>query len=286
MTTSHSMTHIAGTGVELAIHELGGPDDRGAGEEVLIVAHATGFLGRVYRAFAECLTDRVRVVALDFRAHGDSTTPSTPAEFHWSLMADDLARVVAHIDAPVVHAFGHSMGGATILEVERLAPGTFTSAWLFEPIIPSDELSFPAESPLEIGARIRRPGFGSVAEALTRYAAKPPLGLFRADVLHDYVAHGFREAADGSITLKCLPESEATTFGMTGAIRAEAMSTVNVRTIVAASGDGGFPAAFAPHLVDAMPKATLMEFPFLTHFGPLQEPVSVAAAVRRHIDGL
>jgi pimeloyl-ACP methyl ester carboxylesterase len=278
-------THIAGTGVELAIHELGGPDDRGAGEEVLIVAHANGFLGQVYRAFAECLTDRVRVVALDFRAHGDSTTPSTRAEFDWSLMADDLTRVVAHIDVPVVHAFGHSMGGAAILEVERLAPGTFASAWLFEPIIPGDEVSFTGDSPLETGARIRRPGFGSFAEALTRYAAKPPLGLFRADVLHDYVTHGFHEAADGSLTLKCLPESEATTFGMTGGIRAEAMSTVDVRTVVAASGDGGIPAAIAPPLVNAMPKATLMEFPFLTHFGPLQEPVSVAAAVRRHIDG-
>lgn len=279
-------THIAGAGVELAIHELGGPDDRGVEDEVLIIAHATGFLGRVYRAFAEGLTDRVRVIALDFRAHGDSTTPSTPVEFDWSLMADDLTRVVAHIDAPVVHAFGHSMGGATILEVERVAPGTFASAWLFEPIIPGDEVSFTGDSPLEIGARIRRPGFGSVAEALTRYAAKPPLGLFRADVLHDYVTHGFHEAADGSVTLKCLPESEATTFGMTGGIRAEAMSTVDVRTVVAASGDGGMPAALASPLVNAMPKATLMKFPFLTHFGPLQEPVSVAAAVRRHIDGL
>lgn len=277
-------TRIAGAGVELAVHELGGPNDRGTGDEVLIVAHASGFLGPVYRAFAACLTDRIRVVALDFRAHGDSTAPSTREEFDWSLMADDLARVVTHIDAPVVHAFGHSLGGATVLEAERLAPGMFASAWLFEPIVTGEAVHFSEDSPLEIGARLRRPTFGSVAEAVTHYAAKPPLGLFRADVLHDYVTHGFHETADGSITLKCLPESEANTFGMTGAIRAEAMSTVDLRTVVAASGDGGIPAELAPQLVKAMPNATLMEFPFLTHFGPLQEPVSVAAAVRRHID--
>ena len=178
------------------------------------------------------------------------------------------------------------MGGASVLEVERRSPGTFSSVFVYEPIVPPESVTMEGDGSLVLSARLRRPEFESAAAALDNYAAKAPLNRFRADVLHDYVEHGFHHADDGVVTLKCKPDSEASTFAMSGAIRAEHMQTVDVPTVIAMSGDGGPPATLCPHLADQMPNARLIEFEHLTHFGPLQEPVSVAAALRHHVDSL
>src|SRR3546814_20645161 len=58
-------------GVRLAVHELGNPDPDA---RPLLLCHATGFHGRVWRALADELPGR-RCLALDFRGYGDSTEP-------------------------------------------------------------------------------------------------------------------------------------------------------------------------------------------------------------------
>ncbi|MFT7474654.1 MAG: pimeloyl-ACP methyl ester carboxylesterase [Verrucomicrobiales bacterium] len=266
-------TTIAGSAGTIAIHDLGGN-----GEYTLLVCHATGFLGQVYRAFAAELSDDARVVALDFRGHGDSDTPAELHDFRWSAMVDDLRRVIDHIDASTLHGFGHSLGGAVLLEMERLHPGTFATAMVFEPVVPPGSFS---DGPLIAAARGRLKRFPSRAAALLRYAARPPLGLFRADVLHAYVRHGFADdGEDGGILLKCSPESEANTYLNAGEIHLGLLDQIALDVVVAVSGDGGFPAQLAPQVADALPNGRLLEFPTLTHFGPLQDPVAVANAMR------
>jgi pimeloyl-ACP methyl ester carboxylesterase len=264
----------------IALHDLGG-----AGDDVLIVCHATGFLGRVYRAFAAELTDHVRVVAIDFRAHGDSATPDDIEEFNWSGMADDLTAAINHLDARTLHGFGHSMGGAALLETERRLPGTFSSALVFEPIVPAGMFSDTGESPLSRAARGRLRSFPTRAEALQRYASRPPLDLFRADVLSDYVQHGFRDGEDG-VTLKCLPESEANTFTMAGRIHLGLMPEIELDVRIGRSGDGQLPAQLAAAVAEALPNGQLLDFPTITHFGPLQDPVTVALAMIETMEGV
>lgn len=267
-------TLIDGPVGHIAVHELAESD----AEAVLVVAHATGFLGRVYAAFARELSDVARVVALDFRGHGDSVTPENPDDFAWGGMADDLAAVIEFVDPKTLHGFGHSMGGAALLEVEHRTPGTFVSVLVFEPIVPPGRFSDNGESPLMRAARGRIRAFPSRAEALQRYASKPPLGLLRADVLNDYVLEGFADTADG-ITLKCLPESEATTFGNAGTISLSHLGDIELDVVVGRSGDGGFPALLAEPVADALPNGRVLDFPTIGHFGPLQEPNSVARAM-------
>ena len=266
-------TFIDGAVGKIAIHHLGGD-----GDETLLVAHATGFLGKVYRAFADLLSDQLNIVAVDVRAHGDSDAPTEPADFDWHGMADDLTRAINHLDPNTLHAFGHSMGGAAVCEVERAHPGTFATAMVFEPIIPPGP--FPGGSPLEMAARARRSAFPSFGHALDRYAARPPLRLFRADVLYDYVHHGFRKTAGGEIELKCAPDNEAATFNSAGKICLASLTEIELDIAVAKSGDGGLPAQLADDVVAHLPNGQLLEFPTITHFGPLQDPVIVADAMR------
>ena len=256
----------------IAVHDLGG-----SGDHTLLVSHATGFLGRVYRAMAAELSDTVRVVAFDFRGHGDSDTPQNEDDFSWQGMTDDLDAVIDHIGVDPLHGFGHSMGGAALLESERRRPGTFTTAMVYEPIVPPGD--FRDNSPMTRAALGRLRTFPTYADALRRYAAKPPLGLFRADVLSDYVSHGF-EAIDEEVTLKCTPESESATFANAGTIRLNTLSEIAFEVVVAKSGDGGLPAQLANAIIEELPNATSITFPTLTHFGPLQDPVVIANAVR------
>ena len=274
MSTSEFIDGAVG---KIAVHDFGG-----AGPDTLLICHATGFCGMVYRALASELADDVRVVALDMRAHGDSDAPTNEADFDWRGSADDAARVVSHLGVERLHGFGHSMGGAALLEVERTNPGTFQSAMVFEPIVPPGMFG-PGDSPIQIAARGRLRTFPSRGHALERYAARPPLGIFRADVLHDYVHHGFDEADDGQITLKCLPEDEASTFGMAGSITLESLTEIELGVVVAKSDDGGMPALLADAIADQLPHGRLLEVEGITHFGPLQDPVKIAKALRTNL---
>lgn len=269
---------ISGEVGQIAVHRFeANPDDK----PTVLVCHATGFLGRVYQSLATELRDDFNVVAFDFRGHGDSDAPDDAAGFAWTGMTNDLLRVVDHLALPQLHGFGHSMGGAALLEAERQRPGTFQTAMVFEPIVPPGRFE-DGESPLVKAARGRLRSFPSRAEALQRYASKPPLGLFRADVLHDYVTHGFAELGD-EVTLKCAPESEASTFSNAGGIHLGLLPEIELDVTVAVSGDGGLPAQLAEAVTEQLPNGSLQRFSMLTHFGPLQDPVTVASALRDSI---
>lgn len=258
--------------VSLELHDLGG------GGPALLIAHATGFCAGAYRPLAARLAERFHVWAVDFRVHGDSTAP-TDGDLTWRGMADDVLAVVDALGGGPVLGFGHSMGGACLMGAELRAPGTLRSAYLYEPIIvPEDFDAQPGGNPLADSARRRRPGFASRLDALARYAGRPPLGAFRADALAAYVEHGFADAPDGSVVLKCEPEREAAVFEAAGKPRIADMGAIATPTVVAfgARDPGPGPADFAPVVADTLPSATLWRYAHLGHFGPFQDPETIA----------
>ncbi len=268
-------TRIPSTnGVEIALHDLGGSGPH------LIILHATGFHGRCYQAIAQELTDIRHVWAPDLRGHGDSRV--VDCEFPWRLMVDDALAVIAHLagDEPV-DLVGHSMGGATVLASEIRRTGTLRSAWLYEPIaVPADMAS--NSNALAESARRRRPGFGSYQEAIARYSSRPPFDGIDPEVLADYVHHGFRPVGNG-VELKCTPENEARVFeGIDTAIFAK-LETITVPVEVVGSGDGGFPALLAPRVADQLPNGRFDLWNDRTHFGPFEDPVRSAAAIRANL---
>lgn len=291
--------------VSIELHDLGGEGPP------LLIAHATGFCTGPYRPMAATLARHFHVWSLDFRAHGDSTVP-TGGDLTWRGMADDVLAAVDTISdrrkadaapdpihanaapddassesAPVVGitsgggvvAVGHSMGGAALLEAERRVPGTLRAAYVFEPIVVTEAfVSMVGGNPLAEAARRRRATFTSRPDALARYASRPPLGIFRADVLAAYVEHGFADTADGEVTLRCTPENEAAVFDAGGKPMIDTMGTVEIPTAVACGGSdvGPGPADFAPAVVEALGNGQLRRHRYLTHFGPFQDPDGIA----------
>jgi pimeloyl-ACP methyl ester carboxylesterase len=270
-------------GVSLAVHDLGGEGPP------LLICHATGFCGMTYRRFAEGLTGIRHVWAIDFRGHGDSTSPES-GDFDWGGDAEDLLAVVDALGAAPVDVVGHSMGGAAAVLAEERRPGTLRSAYLFEPIIPPLDLpETGADNPMAVAARKRRAVFDSKAEALYRYATKTPLAALNAGALGDYVEHGFEDLRDGTARLKLDPEEEAAVFSASGKATAVTAKSVAVPVTVAVGvvPEGEFsPALFAEPLVEALPDGRLVRFDDLGHFGPLEAPSIVAADVRRWLSNL
>jgi pimeloyl-ACP methyl ester carboxylesterase len=270
--TSNDQSRIAG-------YELGGRGD------VVLVAHATGLCGAMYQLLADELTDGFRVVAFDFRGHGDSSG-STDLDYSWDRMAEDVAAVTAHIGAGPIHGFGHSMGGAALLLAERNAPATFESMYLFEPIIFSSEFSTEGQNVMADAARRRRTDFESRADVLYRYAGRPPFNRVRAGFVAAYVDSGFAEMPDGGVRLKCLPEVEARIFSNGGQVELSAVEHITTPIAVAVGRDevgGSNPARLGPPLAEALKRGRLIRYDHIGHFGPLEDPWTIARDIAEHI---
>lgn len=263
-------------GVDLALHDLGGSGPP------FLVFHATGFHGRTYLPMAAGLQQHFHVWAPDFRGHGASTPPDD-GDFAWRGMAEDVLACVDALGETSVHAFGHSMGGTAALLAEATRPGLLRSAYLYEPILfPAEWIGMRTENVMEIAARRRREEFPSRAEALYRYASKTVLGReLRADALAAYVEHGFDDLADGGVRLACRAEHEARTFAAEDKMSIETVAGIDVPIVVGVGHltESPGPADAAAPLVATLPRARLVEYPFLGHFGPLQDPGRIAADI-------
>jgi pimeloyl-ACP methyl ester carboxylesterase len=264
-------------GFDLAVHELGG-----TGRPTLL-CHATGFHGAVWAPLAAELGDGFERWAMDFRAHGESTV-APGMRLEWADFAEDVLAVVDGLDLPSgeVLGVGHSMGGAALLLAEQARPGTFAGLWLYEPVTPPPGALAAAGggSLLADGAARRRASFPSAADALTNFAAKPPLNVLRADVLHAYVRHGFVAGEDGEVHLACRPQDESQIYRGGGAHDAfEHLAEVACPVVVARGRDEPGPVVFADAVAAALPHGRLEDHAPLAHFGPLEAPATCAAAV-------
>jgi len=287
-------------GVRAALHDLGGPDDATA--PVLFFAHATGFCGRVWEPTATPLTDRYRCLAIDLRGHGESETPGE-ASLHWSHMADDVLAALDHdsdrgrdrIGVPrEVHGIGHSLGCAALVLAASRRPGLLRSLWLYEPAIVGPRMSVPADSadpfgtsnPMADGALRRRATFASYDEALANFARKAPLNELHPDALAAYVRGGFAPEADGSVTLRCSPATEAEVFRGAGNNEAfAALSALDLPVaLVAGRPDEIGPVTFVPANLAQLRRGTLVERRHLGHFGPLEDPPGVARDIAAWVE--
>ena len=91
------------------------------GAPVLVLLHGLTGHARSWDAFAEAMTDRYRVLALDQRGHGE--TAWAPADqYGIDQMADDLAAFVKAMGLKDFHLLGLSMGGMVTMEYAGRRP--------------------------------------------------------------------------------------------------------------------------------------------------------------------
>jgi pimeloyl-ACP methyl ester carboxylesterase len=268
-------------GLSLAVHEWGGD-----GHPVLL-AHPTGFHGLTWAPVAARLVVRGRRVwSFDFRGHGDSDRSRDG--YHWAEFTDDVLAVVDHLGLrgeATLLACGHSKGAAALLLGEAREPGTFARLWCYEPIVfPSDESLEPQHDfPLAEGARRRRALWSSREEALTSYAARPPLDALDPDALRAYVDYGLRDRPDGQVELKCLPEDEATTYamGVANGVYPRLHEVQCPVLVVCGENTDAIPPKLGEMIVERLPLGRLEVMPGVGHIGPMQDPDATVDSMLR-----
>jgi pimeloyl-ACP methyl ester carboxylesterase len=268
-------------GVRLVVHDWGG-----TGAPVLL-AHATGFHGRVWEPVADRLVASGRHVwSFDFRGHGESDAPDT--DYSWHGFADDALAVVRHLDLagdPQLAACGHSKGGAALILGEQKRPGTYARIWAFEPIIFASETPLPPQDDffLARAARKRRNEWASVEAAIEAYSSKPPLDVLTPESMRAYVTYGLRDRGDGVLELKCAPEVEARTYSMgpnhgayarLGEVRSEVLIAVGETST-------SVDAKLGAQIAERLPHGRLEVLDGLGHFGPQQDPDACVASILR-----
>ena len=263
-------------GLDVAAWDLGGD-----GPSVLM-AHATGFHGLVWKPMAAAMPD-FHCYSFDERGHGDSNRPPDHT-YDWIGFADDALATLDGFGLDQPFGVGHSAGGAALLMAEAFRPGTFRALYVWEPVVmPFDPPPGPQENPLSEGARRRREVFPSRDDAYENFASKPPFSVLHPDALRAYVDHGFADTDDGQVRLKCRPADESQMYRMGSAHPAfSQFGEVRCPVVLACGAETN---AFGPELIELqaarLPHARTEVFPGLGHFGPLEDPPRVAAAVRR-----
>ncbi len=269
-------------GVEVAVHDLGGHGP------ALVLVHATGFCGKVLAPIARALGGSFHAWALDIRGHGSAVTPDG-LDFGWTGFSDDVLAVIdgLDLDRGRAYGFGHSSGGAAVLDAEARRPGTFRALYVYEPIVWPTPPPPGSRDLLIAGAVRRRESFASRDDARANFAAKRPFSGFSTEALEAYLDCGFEALDDGSLRLRCRGEWEAAVYRH-GLVHDGFTRLGRVACpVVVASGDreeavdAGIVAAQAA----ALPSGRVETFAGLGHLGPLEDPVRVARSVAEAFGG-
>src|SRR5258708_170635 len=172
--------------------------DWGGNGEPIVMLHATGFLGRIYRPIAERLRTIGQVYSFDQRGHGDSS-PSPDDEYDWQRTMEDLEGFITTMGFTSVRGFGHSAGATAIGGLASERPNLISRAVLVEPVLfetpDSPELGW--RNPFYERTLKRKRVFDSVEAMFANFDRKPPYDSWRKDTLRDYCEFGTRTNADG-----------------------------------------------------------------------------------------
>jgi pimeloyl-ACP methyl ester carboxylesterase len=253
--------------------------DWGGEGEPIVVLHATGFLGRIYRPLAERLRAIGHVYSYDQRGHGDSAA-APDGNYDWTWTMRDLDAFIATMGWRNVRAIGHSAGATAIGGLAAERPDLISRAVLVEPVI------FESPTAPELGWRNpfiertlkRKRVFDSVEAMVSNFDHKPPYSAWRKDILLDYCEFGTRPTRDGRRELKCAPEIEAKLYETAAefdGLQRILQSKIPLLIMFGARSDS-LGATLSGKIANQLKTAQVIDVPDTGHFMPMEKPEYVA----------
>ncbi|MFC6010490.1 alpha/beta fold hydrolase [Nocardia lasii] len=185
-----------------------------------------------------------RLLRYDARGHGRSTGRAVDTDYQWTVLADDLLRLLDHwFPGEKVHGVGPSMGTGTLLHAAVREPDRFAGLTLLVPATAWATRAAKAEIYRANARLIEERGLDAFLSA-DLSAPRPPATAGTPDTVPDVAADLLPSLLRGA-ALSDLPAPEA--------IAALDVPT----TILAWIDDPGHPVSTAQALVDLLPKASL-----------------------------
>ncbi len=272
--------------VEIAVLDWGGQGD------LVLMHHANGFCGATLAPIASALRGRYRVVAVDARGHGDSTSvepTGNPDPYAWKVLAADLLAATHEILEIVERdrvelAIGHSFGGALILDSAQRKPALFGKILLCDPVIveavdTGDETTRPRGPELAVGARKRRNFFPTREAAFEHFRSRGIFADFTPEALALYVGEGIGATPNGEFGLKCRREIEAAIFSSAALTDLDSgADEITADVLFVHALRGNFSRQRYDDLASRIPSARVESLD-LGHLFPMEEPERVLAII-------
>jgi pimeloyl-ACP methyl ester carboxylesterase len=251
----------------------------------IVLLHATGFLGPIYRPIARALTAIGHVYSYDQRGHGDSERPGNDI-YGWDITAGDLEGFILAMGFKGVRGIGHSAGATAIGVVASGRPDLISRAMLIEPVI-FDVNDPMVRRPSEMRERTlkRKRSFDNVEAMFRNFEHKPPYNTWRKEILREYCELGTYTGADGKRVLKCHPEVEAEIYATSRNFDGLAyLMRCNAPLLILFGEKSDAPGlALAPRLAAANRRVVIV--PGTTHFIPMEEPELTARMALEFLGG-
>jgi pimeloyl-ACP methyl ester carboxylesterase len=267
-----------------------------------LLHHANGFCAATWALFVEHLRPHYRVVALDARGHGDSTSPLPSVAYAWCEFADDLTALAEQLmkergGQQIGLGMGNSFGGLVTAYVAAQRPELFARVAMLDPVlrppvhlmeemlaglrgdsagVGGNGLERAGGNPLSIAARKRRQVWPSREVAFEAWRTKPMFKGWAPGVLELYVGEGLRDRDDGQVELKCRGEVEASVFEANGVLDLYAVAgQLEAPTLLLRAGQGNFPMVLFETLAERIPDVRLLELD-IDHLMPMHNPPELA----------
>lgn len=261
-------------GLPLHFHDWGSPD-----KPPLVLVHGLSGNAWAFAPFARRLRDRLHIIALDVRGHGDSAWDPNGA-YSFADQATELAAFVDQLGLERFSLLGTSMGGMISLQyaadhVDRL-----------ERLVINDigpEIEAGSERITQTtGARPS--SFASADEAIDYgISTRPNLAILDTDEKREVLRGGIRQAPDGNWTWKVDPEyaRQRVKFGAKPRPAWDTLTKVTCPTLVLwGTQSDVLSEGQARRMVEALPDGELVAVPGVSHAPVLVEPTAFAALER------
>lgn len=239
------------------------------GRPLVILLHALGCHSGWWSWVAPLLADQYRVIAPDFRGHGDSPRAD---DYRFTAYAADVEQLVRKLGADSCALVGHSMGGYVALTVA--ARSVIETAAV---VVADMKTDAPDQELAELKAAAQRPSriYPTLDEAVARYRLAPPDHSVPPERLGAVARECYRQLPDGTWTEK---------FDRR-ALAIEALAPLDLATRLSCPslflrGEHSvvMPAGPATDLAAAA-GAPLITMPGLYHHLPLESPANFAAKI-------
>jgi pimeloyl-ACP methyl ester carboxylesterase len=252
-----------------------GYDDEGAGSAVVLLH---GFpLGRwIWDGPRAALRDRYRVIAPDFRGHGDSEV--TPGPYTMDALAEDVARLLDGLRVERAVVGGLSMGGYVAFAFWRRFPARVRALLLCDTRAKGDDRGEKIMRQSTAQVALDK-GTAAVVDGMLPKLLAPRTLAERPDLC----------AAVRARLARTDPRAVAATLlGMKDrADSTPTLATISVPTlIVVGSDDQLTPPTLARELQAGVAGARLEVVADAGHLAPVEQPAATSAALRRFLDDL
>ena len=243
----------------------------------IVILHATGFLGRVYRPIALALRSAGHVYSYDQRGHGDSSRPAD-GDYSWASTAADLKAFILAMKLKGVRGLGHSAGATAIGSLAGAEPALIARAMLVEPVVFDDEVPESVQNSLYERTRKRKRRFESAEAMFRNLEHKPPFDIWRRDMLRGYCEYGTRPSPDGGVELKCPPEIEADFYSRAREFPGLTLILKSRSPLLLMFGEKSDSTGIkiADKITSQLVNGTVVTVPDADHFLPMEQPEMIA----------